>query len=103
MACRSNSAGFSARGVGKVEPGSENILGVGLDFEHRIRICPAHSRLGVGLEKLRGGIVELMVSIQFGIEQLLESFFFISIPAQLFKIVPIPTQLSAYANHELKN
>ncbi len=41
----------AGRGVEKVEPGSEKILGVGLDF--KIRICPAHSRSDVGLEKLR--------------------------------------------------
>jgi len=31
--------------------GLEKILGVGLNF--KIGICPAHPRLGVGLEKLR--------------------------------------------------
>jgi hypothetical protein len=41
----------AGRGVEKVEPGSEKILGVGLNF--KIRICPAHPRPGVGLEKLR--------------------------------------------------
>jgi len=41
----------AGRGVGKVEPGSEKILDVGLDF--KIRICPAHPRSDVGLEKLR--------------------------------------------------
>jgi len=41
LACRSNSAGFSARGVGKVEPGSEKILGVGLDFEHILAVAYA--------------------------------------------------------------
>ncbi len=41
----------AGRGVEKVEPGSEKILGVGLNF--KIRICPAHSRSDVGLEKLR--------------------------------------------------
>ncbi len=41
----------AGRGVGKVEPGLEKILGVGLDF--KIGICPAHPRLGGGLEKLR--------------------------------------------------
>jgi hypothetical protein len=41
----------AGRGVEKVEPGSEKILGVGLDF--KIRICPAHPRPDVGLEKLR--------------------------------------------------
>ncbi len=41
----------AGRGVGKVEPGSEKILGVGLDF--KIGICPAHPRSDVGLEKLR--------------------------------------------------
>ncbi len=43
--------GTAGRGVGKVEPGSEKILDVGLNF--KIAICPAHSRLDVGLEKLR--------------------------------------------------
>ncbi len=43
--------GTAGRGVEKVEPGSEKILGVGLNF--KIDICPAHSRLGGGLEKLR--------------------------------------------------
>ena len=43
--------GTAGRGVGKVEPGSEKILGVGLNF--KIGICPAHPRLGDGLEKLR--------------------------------------------------
>ncbi len=41
----------AGRGVEKVEPGLEKILGVGLNF--KIRICPAHSRSDVGLEKLR--------------------------------------------------
>ncbi len=41
----------AGRGVGKVEPGLEKILGVGLDF--KIGICPAHPRSDVGLEKLR--------------------------------------------------
>jgi len=41
----------AGRGVEKVEPGSEKILGVGLDF--KIGICPAHPRSDVGLEKLR--------------------------------------------------
>ena len=41
----------AGRGVGKVEPGSEKILGVGLDF--KIGICPAHPRSDVELEKLR--------------------------------------------------
>jgi len=41
----------AGRGVGKVEPGLEKILGVGLNF--KIGICLAHSRLGVGLKKLR--------------------------------------------------
>ncbi len=41
----------AGRGVGKVEPGSEKILGVGLNF--KIGICPAHRRSDVGLEKLR--------------------------------------------------
>ncbi len=41
----------AGRGVEKVEPGSEKILGVGLNF--KIRICPAHPRSDVGLEKLR--------------------------------------------------
>ncbi len=41
----------AGRGVGKVEPGLEKILDVGLNFE--IDICPAHPRSGVGLEKLR--------------------------------------------------
>ncbi len=41
----------AGRGVGKVEPGLEKILGVGLDF--KIGICPAHPRPDVGLEKLR--------------------------------------------------
>jgi len=41
----------AGRGIEKVEPGSEKILDVGLDF--KIRICPAHSRSDVGLEKLR--------------------------------------------------
>ncbi len=40
--------GAARRGVGKVEPGLEKILGVGLNFKS----C-AHSRLDVGLEKLR--------------------------------------------------
>ena len=43
--------GTAGRGVGKVEPGSEKILGVGLNF--KIDICPAHPRSDVGLEKLR--------------------------------------------------
>ena len=43
--------GAARRGVGKVEPGSEKILGVGLNFE--TDICPAHPRSDVGLEKLR--------------------------------------------------
>ncbi len=43
--------GTADRGVGKVEPGSEKILDVGLKFKNCI--CPAHSRLDVGLEKLR--------------------------------------------------
>ena len=41
--------GTAGRGVGKVEPGSEKILGVGLNF--KIGICPAHPRVDVGLEK----------------------------------------------------
>ncbi len=41
----------AGRGVEKVEPGSEKILGVGLNF--KIGICPAHPRSDVGLEKLR--------------------------------------------------
>jgi len=41
----------AGRGVEKVEPGSEKILGVGLNF--KIGICLAHSRSDVGLEKLR--------------------------------------------------
>jgi len=41
----------AGRGVEKVEPGSEKILGVGLDF--KVGICPAHPRPDVGLEKLR--------------------------------------------------
>ncbi len=45
------SGGTAGRGVGKVEPGSEKILGVGLNF--KIGICLAHSRLDVGLEKFR--------------------------------------------------
>ena len=40
-----------AGGVGKVEPGLEKILDVGLNFKNCI--CPAHSRLDVELEKLR--------------------------------------------------
>ena len=43
--------GAAGRGVGKVEPGSEKILGVGLNF--KIGICPAHPTSDVGLEKLR--------------------------------------------------
>jgi hypothetical protein len=39
----------AGRGVGKVEPGSEKILDVGLNFKNGI--CLAHSRPGVGLEK----------------------------------------------------
>ena len=38
-----------AGGLEKVEPGSEKILGVGLDFKKGI--CPAQSRPDVGLEK----------------------------------------------------
>jgi len=41
----------AGQGVGKVEPGSEKILDVGLNF--KIGICLAHSRSGVELEKLR--------------------------------------------------
>ncbi len=41
----------AGRGVEKVEPRSEKILGVGLNF--KIDICLAHSRPDVGLEKLR--------------------------------------------------
>ena len=41
----------AGRGVEKVEPGSEKILGVGLNF--KIGICLAHPRSDVGLEKLR--------------------------------------------------
>jgi hypothetical protein len=43
--------GAAGRGVGKVEPGLEKILDVGLDFKNGI--CPAHPRSDVGLEKLR--------------------------------------------------
>jgi hypothetical protein len=43
--------GAAGRGVGKVEPGLEKILGVGLDFKNGI--CPAHPRSDVGLENLR--------------------------------------------------
>ncbi len=41
----------AGRRVEKVEPGSEKILDVELNF--KIRICPAHPRSDVGLEKLR--------------------------------------------------
>jgi len=41
----------AGRGVGKVEPGSEKILGVELNF--KIDICLAHSRSDVELKKLR--------------------------------------------------
>jgi len=43
--------GTAGRGVGKVEPGSEKILDVGLNF--KISICFAHSRFSDGLKKLR--------------------------------------------------
>ncbi len=43
--------GTAGRGVGKVEPGSEKILDVELNF--KIDICLAHSRSDVELEKLR--------------------------------------------------
>jgi hypothetical protein len=43
--------GAAGRGVGKVEPGLEKILDVGLNFKNCI--CPAHSRLDVELKKLR--------------------------------------------------
>jgi len=48
---RPRSRGAAGRGVGKVEPGSEKILDVGLNF--KTGICPAHPRPDVGLEKLR--------------------------------------------------
>jgi len=53
MTCESVkiSGGTAGRGVGKVEPGSEKILDVGLNFKNCI--CPAHPRLDVGLKKLR--------------------------------------------------
>jgi len=48
LGCHAILGGTAGRGVGKVEPGSEKILDVGLNF--KIGICPAHSR---SLEKLR--------------------------------------------------
>ncbi len=48
---RAGNTPTAGRGVEKVEPGSEKILDVGLNF--KIDICPAHSRSDVGLEKLR--------------------------------------------------
>jgi hypothetical protein len=52
--------GAASRGVGKVEPGSEKILGVELNF--KIDICPAHPRPDVGLEKLES-LCEAYVNI----------------------------------------
>jgi len=55
-------------GVGKVEPGSKKILDVGLNFKNCI--SPAHPRVDVGFEKLRGLCEAYAKSIKRGHKKL---------------------------------